>query len=103
MGATGNEIRDAFIPACTLGELKAKGKMVVSGGRCPLLVIYDEGEVRALDNGVLRRDLPRKTDLADYSQQDVHDIVWAINTTPRKCLGFLTPAEAFLTQLWCCT
>ena len=54
-------------------------------------------------NGVLRRDLPRKTDLADYSQQDIHDIVWAINTTPRKCLGFLTPAEAFLTHLRCCT
>ena len=53
--------------------------------------------------GVLRRDLPRKTDLADYSQQDIHDIVWAINTTPRKCLGFLTPAEAFLTHLRCCT
>ena len=54
-------------------------------------------------NGVLRRDLPRKTDLADYSQQDIHDIVWAINTTPRKCLGFRTPAEAFLTHLRCCT
>ena len=54
-------------------------------------------------NGVLRRDLPRKTDLADYSQQDIHDIVWAINTTPRKCLGFLTPAEAFLTHHRCCT
>ncbi len=50
MGATGNEIHDAFIRACTLDELKAKGKMVVSGGRCPLLVIYDEGEVHALDN-----------------------------------------------------
>ena len=53
-------------------------------------------------NGILRRDFPRKTDLADYSQQDIHDIVWAINTTPRKCLGFLTPAEAFLTHLRCC-
>jgi IS30 family transposase len=54
-------------------------------------------------NGVLRRDLPRKSDLSDYSQQDIHDIVWAINTTPRKCLGFRTPAEAFLNHLRCCT
>ncbi len=54
-------------------------------------------------NGLLRRDLPRKTKLRDYSDQDIHDIVWAINTTPRKCLGFLTPAEAFLHQLRCCT
>ena len=54
-------------------------------------------------NGLLRRDLPRNTQLSDYSDQDIHDIVWAINTTPRKCLGFLTPAEAFLHQLRCCT
>ncbi len=33
----------------------------------------------------------------------IDDIVWAISTTPRKCLGFLTPAEAFLTHLRCCT
>ena len=54
-------------------------------------------------NGVLRRDLPRKTEFTDYSEQDIQDIVWANNTTPRKCLGFLTPAEAFLNQLRCCT
>ncbi len=54
-------------------------------------------------NGILRRDLPRKTELSDYSHQDIHDIVWAINTTPRKCLGFLTPAEAFIHQLRRCT
>lgn len=54
-------------------------------------------------NGLLRRDLPRKTDLTDYTPQDINDIVWAINTTPRKCLGFLSPAEAFLHQLRRCT
>jgi IS30 family transposase len=26
-------------------------------------------------NGVLRRDLPKISDLAHYSQQDIHDIV----------------------------
>jgi IS30 family transposase len=54
-------------------------------------------------NGILRRDLPRKTNLDNYSDQDITDIVWAVNTTPRKCLGFLTPAEAFLNHLRCCT
>lgn len=54
-------------------------------------------------NGILRRDLPRKTNFADYTADDIHDIVWAINTTPRKSLGYLTPAEAFLHQLRCCT
>ncbi|MFQ5974509.1 MAG: Rieske (2Fe-2S) protein, partial [Alphaproteobacteria bacterium] len=36
--------------AAPLEELKAKGKIVVSGVRCPLLVVYDRGAVRALDN-----------------------------------------------------
>lgn len=53
-------------------------------------------------NGILRRDLPRKTELTDYSDQDIHDIVWAINTIPRKCLGYLTSTEALLNQLRCC-
>ncbi len=54
-------------------------------------------------NGILRRDLPRKTQFSDYSEQDIQDIVWANNTTPRKRLGYLTPAEAFLHQLRSCT
>ena len=46
-------------------------------------------------NGILRRCLPRKTRLSDSSAQDIEDITWTYNTTPRKCLGFLTPLEAF--------
>jgi len=49
--------------------------------------------------GRLRRDLPRKTDLSTLSPEDIHDIVLTYNTTPRKCLGFRTPAEAFLNLL----
>ena len=54
-------------------------------------------------NGIIRRDLPRKTDFADYTEQDIQDIVWVNNTTPRKRLGYLTPAEAFLNQIKRCT
>ena len=50
-------------------------------------------------NGVIRRDMPRKTDMADYSPADIDDIMWAVNSTPRKCLGYRTPAEAFLKNL----
>ena len=32
-------------------------------------------------NGILRRDLPRKTEFSDYSEQDIQDLVWANNTT----------------------
>ena len=54
-------------------------------------------------NGILRRDMPRKTDITNYTARDISDITWAINSTPRKCLGYKTPAEAFLENLRCCT
>jgi nitrite reductase/ring-hydroxylating ferredoxin subunit len=41
---------DDFIRAATLEELKAAGKIIVRGARCPLLVVYDGGKVFALDN-----------------------------------------------------
>jgi len=46
-------------------------------------------------NGVLRRPLPRKSNINQFNDQDIEDIMWTYNTTPRKCLGFLTPLEAF--------
>ncbi len=49
--------------------------------------------------GRLRRDLPRSVKPEDYSKDDFDDIIYAHNNTPRKCLGFKTPAEAFLTEL----
>ncbi len=54
-------------------------------------------------NGILRRDMPRKTDIKNYTAQDISDITWAVNSTPRKCLGYKTPAEAFLENIRCCT
>ena len=50
-------------------------------------------------NGRIRRDLPRKTTLTDYNDPDIDDIVWMLNSTPRKCLGFQTPIEAFAQNL----
>ncbi len=54
-------------------------------------------------NGIIRRDMPRKTDIKDDSDQDIDDITWNLNTTPRKSLGFRTPAEAFFHNLQNCT
>ena len=44
--------------------------------------------------GRLRRNLPRKTNLEDLPDASLDAILAAHNNTPRKCLGFLTPAEA---------
>ena len=50
-------------------------------------------------NGRLRRDLPRKTTLGDYTDADIDDVVWNLNATPRKCLAYSTPIEAFAANL----
>ena len=50
--------------------------------------------------GRMRRPLPRKTDLAAVRpKQSSMPSIAAYNNTPRKCLDFQTPAEAFLAQL----
>ena len=49
--------------------------------------------------GRLRPDLPRKTPLKQYSDQDIEDIIMNYNDTPRKCLGFLSPFQAFINDL----
>jgi IS30 family transposase len=45
--------------------------------------------------GRLRRWLPRKTDLNLLTAVDLRRYVQRLNHTPRKCLDFQTPAEAF--------
>ncbi|WP_204378161.1 IS30 family transposase, partial [Tardiphaga robiniae] len=49
--------------------------------------------------GRMRRRIPRKTDLATLTPQDLADAVLAYNSTPRKCLDWHTPAELFARQL----
>jgi IS30 family transposase len=49
--------------------------------------------------GRLRRFISRKTDLATLSDQRFQSLLAAYNATPRKCLDYRTPAEAFLTHL----
>jgi len=43
----------------------------------------------------LRRFIPKKSSLANYSDKDIVRIIEIMNNTPRKCLGFRTPREVF--------
>jgi IS30 family transposase len=49
--------------------------------------------------GRMRRCLPRKIDPEKLTQQAVDMLAQRYNHTPRKCLGFKTPAELFTSQL----
>lgn len=44
-------------------------------------------------NGIIRRFLPRNTDMSKITQQDIYAIQEKINSTPRKSLGYKTPKE----------
>ena len=48
--------------------------------------------------GRLRRFLPRKTNPNEVTTDRLDKIMNRFNNTPRKCLGFKTPAEAFFNQ-----
>jgi IS30 family transposase len=45
-------------------------------------------------NGLLRQYFPGGTDLARHSAEDLQAIAMALNSRPRKTLGWRTPAEA---------
>ena len=55
----------------------------------------------AIENAIgrLRRPLPRSTNLNTVDDQLLEACVAAYNNTPRKCLGFRSPAEVFLKLL----
>lgn len=66
----------------------------LQGYFCDIRAPWQKGGVENLI-GRLRRYLPRKTDLATCSRRQILSLQNKLNATPRKCLDFKTPTEAF--------
>jgi transposase, IS30 family len=77
---------------------KLNGPLAMKTYSCDPHSPWQKGGIENM-NGRLRRDLPRKTDLATLSHQALRSIAERHNNTPRKCLGFKTPAEVFSAHL----
>lgn len=61
---------------------------------------YERGTVENTI-GIVRRFIPKKTNLATISQDYLTKIEYWLNNRPKKCLKFKTPAEVFKAE--CCT
>ena len=53
-------------------------------------------------NGLLRQFFPKKMAFADITDSDIALAMYSLNHRPRKCLGFKTPYEVFMSQLQSC-
>ena len=59
---------------------------------------WQKGTVENTNNR-LRRHLPRSMDPTALTGENLRVICRKLNSTPRKCLGFRTPAEMFESKL----
>lgn len=50
-------------------------------------------------NGLFREFFPKQTDLASIDDYNLIDVIYKINSRPRKCLEFDTPFERFMEEL----
>jgi IS30 family transposase len=46
-------------------------------------------------NGIVREFLPKGIDLSQFTEEDLRNVEFIMNNTPRKILGYYTPAEVF--------
>ena len=83
---------------CFARHMLLRGMLSATTYFCDAYASWQKGGIENA-NGRIRRWLPRGTDLDEISEADIQEIAMTINLTPRKCLGYRSPVEAFLSEL----
>ena len=83
---------------CFARHMLLRGMLSATTYFCDAYASWQKGGVENA-NGRIRRWLPRGTDLDEISEADIQEIAMTINLTPRKCLAYRSPVEAFLSEL----
>jgi transposase, IS30 family len=83
---------------CFARHMLLRGMLSATTYFCDAYASWQKGGVENA-NGRIRRWLPRGTDLEEFDEADIQEIAMTINLTPRKCLGYRSPVEAFLSEL----
>jgi len=58
---------------------------------------WEKGAVEQI-NGLIRRYIPKRSDISEISGTEIYKIEKLLNNRPRKCLNFRTPYEVFREQ-----
>jgi IS30 family transposase len=83
---------------CFARHMLLHGMLSATTYFCDAYASWQKGGIENA-NGRIRRWLPRGTDLEEINEADIQEIAMTINLTPRKCLGYRSPVEAFLSEL----
>ena len=83
---------------CFARHTLLRGMLSATTYFCDAYASWQKGGIENA-NGRIRRWLPRGTDLDEISEADIQEIAMTINMTPRKCLAYRSPVEAFLSEL----
>lgn len=66
---------------------------------------YSAWQKGSVENSIsiIRRYFPKKTDLTNVTQSEIDEVVWEINSRPRKILNYSTPQEMYNNHIKGCT
>lgn len=75
-------------------EFREHQSLNISTYFCHPYSSWQKGQIEYA-NRLIRRYFPKKTKLSDVSPQKLASVIHKLNNTPRKCLDWETPVEAF--------